>query len=197
MIIDKEHFDYLVIQHGKVSDHRDHFMKWKQEYEKSLTEIFESIKPVLPAKCESVLDIGSGLGGIDILTARHYSPPPKITLLDGMDDPPMVRNSFQTFNNARVAINFHRKNNNEVQVVRDVPREKFDLIYSFFAYGFHIPPEDYLESVVHAAHSTTVLVFDVRKSKKEWLRQFVLKWPLQPKVLFNAEKYVRLAFNAI
>jgi hypothetical protein len=195
MIIEPHHFEYLVIQHGSVSDARHDFAKWQAAYEASLAGIFAAIAPVLPAACSSVLDIGSGLGGIDVLVARHYSHQPRVVLLDGIDDEPVVKNSFNTFSNARVALDFQNKNGpHKVSVVHAVPDFKFDLIHSYFAYGFHIHPGNYLADVKRACHDKTVMIFDVRRQKREWLREFVEAFGA-PKVLHTAEKYVRLAFN--
>jgi SAM-dependent methyltransferase len=196
VIVEPKHFEYLVIQHGKVSDHRHDFSKWKAAYEASLADIFASILPALPAKCGSVLDVGSGLGGIDILVAKHYSPQPRVFLLDGLNDEPVVNASYKTFSNAVVAQDFQVKNGvKAIGCTDDVPGEKFDLIHSYFAYGFHVHPGDYLADLKKAVHDKTVLIFDVRRSKKEWLREFIEAFGV-PKVLFTAEKYVRVAFRA-
>lgn len=196
MIIEPKHFEYLSIQHGKVLDHRHDFAEWKKAYEASLADIFASILPVLPAQCSSVLDIGSGLGGIDTLVAKHYSPQPAVYLLDGLNDEPVVRASYKTFSNAVVAQDFQVKNGVKCIGCADaVPDVKFDLIHSYFAYGFYIHPGDYLADIKKASHENTVLIFDVRRSKREWLREFAYSWTRQPRILFTAEKYVRVAFN--
>jgi len=72
MIIDKKHFAYLVNQHGRVAHERNDFARWKQAYESSLLAQYLSVQSFLPSQCGSVLDIGSGLGGIDIHLSRHY-----------------------------------------------------------------------------------------------------------------------------
>ena len=196
MIVEKNHFEYLVIQHGKVSDHRHDFDEWKAAYEASLADIFSTIAPYLPAECNSLLDIGSGLGGIDVLVAKHYSRQPQVYLLDGLNDAPVVEQSFKTFSNSAVAMDFQQKNGvRSIGCTDTVPDFKFDLVHSYFAYGFHIHPGDYLVDLKKAVHDKTVLIFDVRRSKKEWLRELVAAFGM-PKVIFEAEKYVRLAFNA-
>lgn len=195
MLVEKKHFEYLAIQHGKVSDHRHDFAAWKAAYEASLADIFTSVLPALPRECQSVLDIGSGLGGIDILVAKHYPKQPKIVLLDGIDDEPVVKQSFKTFSNAAVADDFLRKNGVHQVGLFDGGERPFDLIHSYFAYGFHIHPGNYLQDILKVRHDKTVFIFDVRRSKREWLREFIEVLG-QPKVLHQAEKYVRLAFNA-
>ena len=195
MIVEPNHFEYLVIQHGCVSDHRHNFAKWKAAYEASLADIFSAIAPCLPAECSSVLDIGSGLGGIDVLVANHYSRQPHVYLLDGLNDAPVVEQSFKTFSNSAVAMDFQQKNGvRSIGCTDSVPNFKFDLVHSYFAYGFHIHPGNYLADLKKAVHDKTVLIFDVRSSKREWLREFVEAFGT-PKVLHRAEKYVRLAFN--
>lgn len=196
MIIEDRHFEYLVIQHGKVSDERHDRKRWEGAYRASLSEVFESIKPALPVDCRRVLDIGSGLGGIDVLVAKHYDPQPAIYLLDGLNDAPIVENSFTTFSNAEVAMDFQQKNGVKTLAYTDsVPAEKFDLVHSYFAYGFHVHPGNYIADLKKAVHDKTVLIFDVRRSKREWLREFVEAFG-PPKVLHQAEKYVRVAFRA-
>jgi hypothetical protein len=57
-----------------------------------------------------VLDVGSGLGGIDVLLNRHYlataGNPLEVALLDGIDDMPEVSFHDRTYNDMAVAIDF-------------------------------------------------------------------------------------------
>jgi methyltransferase family protein len=197
MIIEPSHFEYLVIQRGEVSDKRHNFKAWKTAYETSLMDIFTSIHPVLPQRCGSVLDIGGGLGGIDLHLVSHYGPDTQVCVLDGLDCPPKVNWHNQPFNNAEVTKDFHRKNGNEnIEVVfpRPDPPRKFDLIVSFAAYCFHILPCDYFEVVAESMHENTVLIFDVRRQSPDWLKECIVMWG-KPIVLQRREKFVRLAFR--
>lgn len=196
MVIEPEHFRYLVIQHGSISDQRHDPKMWKKAYEKSLMDIYSSIHPVLPAKCASVLDIGSGLGGIDLLLKQSYRKL-HVTLLDGLDCPADVQWHHKPFSNAKVAKDFHEKNgSSDVDCVFPAPdaNKKFDLIVSFAAYCFHIPPADYFDVVKYARHADTVCIFDVRKERPQYLRELVDVLG-KPVVLKNEKKYVRLAFG--
>lgn len=201
MIITREHFEYLVTQRGEVSDERGNFSKWKIAYEKSLNDILDTIVPVLPARFDSVLDIGSGLGGIDVLLSLHCDGDRDVTLVDGEADKPDVRWSFQTHSSRVIAEDFQRRNGvskltylNPNQFRAGEQFRKQDLIVSFAAYGFHIHPGDYMAEVRKACHKDTVLIFEVRRTKPEWLRLFVEQFG-EPKVLYRAEKLSRLAFN--
>lgn len=202
MIIEPKHFEYLVIQHGSGSNERHDMAKWKTAYENSLAGIYDHVRGVLPEHCGSLLDVGSGLGGIDVLLAEHYGFSPAVRLLDGEDDLPVVKQSFEPFNNMKVAGDFLWKNGvkdfgyytpGKLQLKEGEP--KFDLVVSFFAYGFHIHPGNYLDDLMKVIHPKTVLVFDVRRTKSVWLELLVNELGV-PKVLHRAEKYVRVAFRA-
>lgn len=197
MIIGLEHFKYLQIQRGEVSDHRANFSKWKAAYEASLGAILDSIEPALPARCRALCDIGSGLGGIDILLAQRYGADMAIGLVDGFADKPEVVSHAQTFNDMEVALDFHRKNGAKntfgIRPEEDW-RGDFDLIVSFAAFAFHIPPTTYLDQIMACSHKGTVVIFDVRRSKKMWLEQLAEKLGV-PQVLAKGEKFVRCAWN--
>lgn len=197
MIIEPKHFEYLVIQHGNVAHEQKNFVKWKAAYEASLQTLYEQIKSSLPKTCCNLLDIGSGLGGIDILLRQHYGDSLEtMWLLDGLNDPPEVKSSFKTFNNAKVTLDFQAKNGvTNARVITDTkPVGVVDLVVSFSAYGFHIHPGDYLQDIKEVIHKDTVILLDVRRTKRVWLELFVGEFGV-PKVLHQAEKYVRLGFR--
>lgn len=196
-IIEPSHWDYLKIQHGSVASEENlaDFAKWQAAYEASLASLFANIEPHLPQECGSVLDIGAGLGGVDILLARHFKPL-QVGLLDGIDCPPCTHAHNIPFSNAAVATDFHHKNGSKF--VRcywpaPPPAEHFDLIVSFAAYAFHIAPFEYMGMLMNAVRPHTVLIFDVRK-KKEFLAPLVTAFG-NPKVIYNAEKFVRCVFR--
>lgn len=200
MRIDPEHFEYLVIQRGEVSDARHDFEVWKKAYEASLKVIFKSIEPVLPATCARVVDIGSGLGGIDVFFAEHYSTPqqPVVCLIDGLEDPPKVNWHFKTFSHQGRALDFLKKNGVKFPCYfspNNWPKKtRADLIVSFAAYCFHIPVGDYIQEVKESMHADTVVIFDVRRQRRDWLEELVRALG-KPKVLAEGPKYVRCAFN--
>jgi SAM-dependent methyltransferase len=200
MIIEPKHFAYLVNQHGRVAHEREDFGRWKLAYEASLQAIYDNIAPVLPARCGSVLDIGSGLGGIDIHLHRHYGCDTRIVLLDGNNEEPEVAWSYAPHNSHAVAYDFLHKNG-VANVGGIVPGdlgswsgEPFDLVVSFAAYGFHIHPGIYIEELQKVVDDDTVLILEVRRTKAEWLELFGAAFGV-PKVLEKAEKYARLAFR--
>lgn len=201
MIIEPSHFKYLVTQRGEVADQKDDFTNWKAAYEASLNAIMAELVPVLPDPCNGVLDIGSGLGGVDALLAAHYGSSLRVRLLDGEEDPPEVRMSCIPHNSMAVAKDFLTKNG-----VKDFgyytpgaahklrQESPFDLVVSFVAYGFHFRPDEYLTDLQAVVHDKTKLIFDVRRTKTEWLRDLVKAFG-KPKVLSGTAKSVRVAFR--
>lgn len=144
---------YLVLQRGAISDMRADHEKWMEYYCDMLWSEYESIAPYLPEKCVSILDIGSGLGGIDILLNRHYGGKVHITLLDGVNDPPVMVQHAKTFNNMRVAETFLHANGVEyfdyIDAASQPPRATrfYDLVISLKSWCFHYSPKTYIPLV--------------------------------------------------
>lgn len=200
IIIGAEHRPYLFVQRGEVS-HVSDPIAWAEAYKNSLQAIIDNITPALPKKCARLLDIGSGLGGIDILINAHYPNDVHVHLLDGFDDAPVVVKHAQTFNDMHVALDFHRVNKTP-KVTAIAPSaaalaicEPFDLIVSFASYCFHYAPDTYLEALLTCVKENTVVILDVRREKTEWIG--VLTHYLgEPVQLDEGRKFVRLAFGA-
>lgn len=177
--VDEEHFEYLRIQKGSLDEYAHNRADWHRRYEADLRETYEQIAPWLPQSCSLLLDVGSGLGGIDVLVARHYAErdqAPAVRLLDGHDDPPVMNLHRLTFNNMRIARNFQVKNGLaplKLGAYRtDVAHFEapFDLITSFGSWCFHMPPSVYLPAIcASAVKPSTVLILDVRRHKLEWM----------------------------
>jgi hypothetical protein len=197
MIIEPKHFEYLVIQRGEVSDHRHNFNEWKHAYEESLAEILGNVEGHLPDRCAHLLDIGGGMGGIDVLLHRRFGGQTEVDILDGLADPPEVRSHARTFNNAAVALDFLKKNGvKDAHYVWPRPPEgrRYDLIVSFAAYCFHIPPTTYFDVLTQMSKPGTVFIFDVRASNTLWLEQLVVLLG-KPVVLERGKKHVRLKWT--
>lgn len=198
MIVTKDHFRYLYIQRGEVSDaYRQGFEAWKLAYERSLSVIEESIAPALPHSCEEILDVGGGMGGIGVLLSRRY-PSAGYRILDGVSDEPEVRSHHKTFNNAVVASDFLTANG-----VRDFGfyepfdgfDRKFDLVVSFAAWCFHILPVDYLDRVKSALAPGATVILDVRKTRTDWLEELVHAFGRPSHALERGKKHVRIAWQ--
>jgi SAM-dependent methyltransferase len=172
------HWPYLVAQCGQLYHLKGDRVSWHAAYEHDLRTIYENIQEHLPLSVRHlrVLDVGSGLGGIDVLIDRNqrrdYGYTTEVCLLDGLKDPPTTARHNQTFNDMKVAEDFLHLNGvgnvSWLDPKRPTPRP-FDLIVSFRSWCFHYPPSWYLALVEKCCHPGTVLILDVRAQRSEWL----------------------------
>lgn len=199
MIIKPDHFKYLYIQRGEVSDAYKHgFAAWQQAYEASLAEIMDSIAPALPERCSEILDVGGGMGGVGLLLRGRYATA-RYRVLDGVDDDAEVRSHHKTFNNAAIARSFHEVNGvlNSEWLPTDTAKiePEVDLVVSFAAWGFHILPGDYLDLVKSALAPHATIILDVRHSRADYLTDLVAGFGRPSQVLHRGKKIVRLAWQ--
>jgi SAM-dependent methyltransferase len=203
VIVDDEQFEYLRWQKGALFDLSHDRERWQAAYETDLRQTYEGIQKHLPDPCWGVLDIGSGLGGIDVLITRHYQPdPPYIHLLDGEDDAPRMRRHRQTFNSMTVARRFLVANGvradriNYFTIATNVLPRPYDLVLSLGSWCFHYPPDTYLPLLLSGGglHIGTVLVMDVRNGKPEYSAQISESLD-RVAVIKESSKYTRAVYR--
>ena len=170
LTVSKREFTYLKAQCGDLDHLSSDYSTWLVAYREKLASTFFMIEPYLPAKCDLVLDIGSGLGGINVLLCQHYAETlgkvPRIHLLDG-DGSPQVQQHNLPFSNMSLAVNFLSRHGVR-QVSFSTPERFvevgcFDLIVSFAAWCFHVPMETYLDYVLAHSHEDTIVIVDARR----------------------------------
>lgn len=194
---------YLRVQKGSIDPALDD-LEFPDAYCRHLAAAYRSIVPALAPACRSVLDVGSGLGGIDVLIARHYHGQlDRVALLDGRDDPPVVSLHRRTFNSMRVAYDFLTANGLQWKQLRNfqptsappVDEPPFDLVISQGAWCFHFAPDVYLDFVAAVTGSGSRLIVDVRVAKTEWEGQLARDWLYQGTLLqsrkFSRRMYAR------
>ena len=174
----------------------------RQLFNDDFAREFASIASALPRLCSAILDIGCGVGGIDVLLARYYADArPMFYLLDKTQVDPIhygfeKRGAF--YNSLDVArevlmLNgvageriklMHATDDNRIEMAGPV-----DLAISLISWGFHYPVETYLNRVHALLRPGGHLILDVRKSTggEEAIRsKFPSVRPLQ-----ETEKYNR------
>lgn len=199
-------FAYLVLQKGKLDPLRGERALWLAEYQAGLQRNYDAIKSYLPRKPNGdncpVVDIGSGLGGIDILLHRHYAGRVVPTLVDGVEDAPRMVLHRQTYNDMQVAAAFHADNGVEAIAYVD-PRMKplpplaqpAFLVVSFGSWCFHYAPELYLDWALANAIKGATFIIDVRKDKPEYRDKLATRLDLKA-IVHGAVKFDRCVFHA-
>jgi hypothetical protein len=202
LVISETVYPYLVAQRGAIDDMKDDPAIWCGRYADMLASEFACFEPYLPEQCDAILDIGGGMGGINVLLNHHYGGDCSVTLLDGThDEPRMVRHS-QTFSNFDVARDFLHLNG--VRDVRSIDAGHvhptapsfFDLVISLKSWCFHYPPETYLDLVIGCViRGQTQLIVDVRRDRPEWAHLLERTFA-QARVIYHGPKFSTFWFRA-
>jgi len=197
MIVEDSHFEYLKLQKGSLHQLVGDRAAWQAAYEQSLGEDLASMEAHLPETCRSVLDVGSGLGGIDVLLNRKY-PGLQVRLMDGTNDPAVMTFHNRTYNDMMIAGDFQHKNGVAKFGYYSIPPKgpvDFDLIVSLGSWCFHYGPTAYLSFVKQCCHAGTVLILDVRADKPLW-REELRETFTEIACAKAARKFNRLVFHA-
>jgi SAM-dependent methyltransferase len=170
---------------------------WRKAYDERIERVYQSMLPVLPAACESLLDIGGGLSGIGARICEHYGYETLVAVLDGKNTLAVVDKHREPFNNATQTSRFLRANGvrrHEFFAPDEEIDRTFDLIISTQAWCFHIAPEVYLEKVKKALRPNGTLIVDVRKNHPEWRDELRDAFG-SATLLAEADKWERIAFE--
>lgn len=145
-------------------------------YSDLMQQEMDAIQPHLPARVTTVLDIGAGLGGINLLIARRYEVDnPRFVLLDKDEMSPNVQYFFDDvdrfYNLASVTRRFLADNGLPEERVRILEAGvdpfpsnlKIDLVVSLASWGHHYPIETYLDNVTQVLAPGGRVVVDLRK----------------------------------
>jgi SAM-dependent methyltransferase len=149
----------------------------KALYEDDMRREYQSIKEFLPKTCNSILDIGCGVAGIDVFLSKHFKDiHPTFYLLDKTSIEKVVFYDFKHkasfYNSLDVA--------KEMLIRNGIPKEcvhlieatdnndinigsKVELVISLISWGFHYPVETYLDKVHDLLIKGGSLIIDVRK----------------------------------
>lgn len=145
-------------------------------YSQDMEKEYTTLKDFLPNSVENILDIGCGVGGIDVFLYRHYNANINIYLLDKSAVDKKVFYFFEQtgsfYNSLHLAqelliLNGVDKTKIHTQEVTDKNKilfqENFGLIISLISWGFHYPVSTYLDEVYNKLKTGGILIIDVRK----------------------------------
>jgi SAM-dependent methyltransferase len=141
-------------------------------YEKDIQKDYNSIKNYLPENCANVLDIGCGIGGIDLLLYNHYLKNLKLNLFDFSRTDKEIYYGYQArgsiYNSLATSTQFLIENGVQLSDIAahdasvKFPDGKFDIIISLLSCGFHYPVETYLAEIIKAKRG--IVILDIRKN---------------------------------
>jgi hypothetical protein len=131
-----------------------------KEFIADIENDFMQIKPFLPAEALDILDIGCGVGGIDVLLNEHYKGDCRFVLLDSDVETPLFYgykkeaacyNSFEATadlmsSNGVLLFNLIGKNEalfNWTDKNIGVPEKEYDIVISLLSMGYHYPIDTY------------------------------------------------------
>ena len=131
----------------KVSRRFTHLHRPHLDYSESVRIDFEFIEPYLPEKVGSILDIGCGMAGIDVLLKKKF-PEAKLSLLDGDGLSPQYSWSLEgrPYSNLKATETLLKENGVKVDQWLKVGTKDLlqaDLIISLLSWGFHYPLSSY------------------------------------------------------
>jgi SAM-dependent methyltransferase len=152
----------------------------KRLFSEDMEREYENIREHLPERPRSILDIGCGVAGIDIMLARHYAEKgiyPDLYLLDKseLDDKVYygIEKVASYYNSLDVARGLLEANgakpdkihSQEVTGAPVFPGVDFDLVISLISWGFHYPVSTYLDEVHKRLRPGGRLIIDIRKGQ--------------------------------
>ena len=149
-----------------------------KDLEKRTEELFqkeiELIKNYLPIKAKNIMDIGCGLGIINIYLNKVYNNEPNFFLLDKNRIDKVIKYGFssdyESYNDLKETKSLLLNNNIESKSIHifDVEKDikinsKIDIVISLKSMGYHYPIDQYLNLFSTCCDENTTFIFDVFK----------------------------------
>ncbi len=178
----------------------------KEEYLDKLEEEYRWLKPYLPENPDRLLDIGCGVGGLELFLSEHYEEvKPEYYLLDKTEVSEQVYYQFEDkgayYNSLQVANEMLKENEVdegrirllevEQTEVKDLP--PVDLCFSFLSWAFHYPLSTYLDEVLQILKPEGRLILDFRRETGE--RAECSRCFEEEEVIKKTDKYTRTMFR--
>ncbi len=179
----RDYFCYLIPQRTRITtEYQLSYESPQDDIDNALTKMmikdYDMIKSYLPETCNNILDIGCGLGLIDIALYHHYKDPINLFLLDKTND--ITEDThIRGFNKEYVFYNSMDCTKNTLQTngvnesdiiayeVNDenltkLSENKFDVILSLLSCGWHYSIETYVDLIKNTLSKNGVLILDIR-----------------------------------
>lgn len=192
MIVPAECIKWINLQRTKYKNPVNQF---KDQMQKEYLEMRE----YLPKEVDSILDIGCGLAGIDILLSKHYKHP-ELYLMDNSEVSEKVvygydrrREFYSSFDATEALLKANYiKNYNLIDIkIKRLPMfEKIDLVISLLSCGYHYPVTEYLGYIKTILSKDGSLIIDIRE-KTDGIEIVKKLFPKIKKISYN-NKSIRI-----
>lgn len=175
----------------------------EDEFNKDMEAEYSTIKKYLPQNANSILDIGCGVAGIDVLINNHYKNKIDIFLIDKTKVDKKIYYNYENrgsfYNSLKIAKTLLTKNGvkiNKIHLQEATPNNEikfsqgFDIVISLISWGFHYPVATYLDKVYEKMNNNGILILDIRKNtdgEKEIEKRFG-----NYQIIFQTKKYMRV-----
>jgi len=153
---------------------------FQDKYLEKNTEILflkeiETFKDFLPNNLENIMDIGCGLGIINVEFNKIYKNHPNFFLLDKNRIDKKIKYGFsqnyESYNdlneteNLLLNNNIYRRQINIINVEQEIKiNKKIDLVISLKSMGYHYPFELYLKLFNECCNENTLFIFDLSET---------------------------------
>ena len=150
---------------------------FQDKYLENNTEILflkeiETFKNYLPNNLENIMDIGCGLGIINVYLNQIFKNQPSFFLLDKNRIDKKIQygfsdnyESYNDLNETKKILLNNDLNNNQINILdveKDIKIEKeIDLVISLKSMGYHYPFELYLKLFNKCCNNNTIFIFDL------------------------------------
>jgi SAM-dependent methyltransferase len=176
MLLDSELINLNVEHDRYLNAQRNYTSKDKDDILKSNVRSYKAVQNYLPINCTSILDIGCGLGIMDLCLFEHYGKDKKIhfNLFDKTEFPEKIHFGFEKnasfyndLNLAKEILVDYGISESKISTI-DATSENLckikniDLIISCIAWGFHFPVSTYVQQVYDLMSEKSILLLDIR-----------------------------------
>ncbi len=151
--------------------------EFKDSFSKDMQEEFSQILPSLPSSMTSLLDIGCGVAGFEVVLNQHFKNSVDNYLLDKTATDKTIYYKFEKrgsfYNSLETAKHLLTANSvpeTKIHLQEATPDNKIllsatsiDVVISLISWCFHYPAETYLDEVCRVLKPGGILIVDVRK----------------------------------
>lgn len=176
-------------------------------YHADMVREFQSIEAFVNPNTTDILDIGCGIGGINVLFWQKLKGNVELSLMDktrtdaiyygfksdaafyndfGLTEAFLVANGVE-----RKKISFNEAGKGQITAIG----KKFDLIVSLISWGFHYPLDYYLEEALAALKSDGCIILDLRTGSGD-LEGLRMRNDCTVQVIADFGKYMRIRISS-